>query len=89
VTAPPADNTAAAALLLAVMAWVWRPVVLGVAALVLARSAQRSIDAARGALGGQGMVTAARVVAWANIAVFGLAVFAGLAFLTVAAFRAR
>ncbi|MFZ0325109.1 MAG: hypothetical protein WAN48_13400, partial [Actinomycetes bacterium] len=61
------------------------PVVLSVVALVLAGSADTAIDASSGALGGRGLVTAARIIAWAELvavgllAVFGVSVLVGLA----------
>jgi len=55
--------------------------VLAVVALVLSKSADDTIDAAGGALGGRGLVTAARVIAWIHLAVVGIAVAFGLAVL--------
>jgi hypothetical protein len=87
--APPNDGTAVAALVLAILAWVVCPVVLGIAAVVLAGNAQRTIEASAGALGGRGLVTAARVVAWANIVLYGLFALAALSVVAVVAFTSR
>ena len=87
--APPNDGTAVAALVLAILAWVVCPVVLAIVAVVLAGNAQRTIEASAGALGGRGLVTAARVVAWANIVLYGLFALAALAVVAVVAFTSR
>ena len=42
-----------------------------------------------GALGGRGLVTAARVVAWANIVLYGLFALAALSVVAVVAFTSR
>jgi hypothetical protein len=56
---------------LSIASFVICPVVLAVVALVLASSAKAKIRASGGMVGGLGVVTAAKVVAWINI---GLAV---------------
>jgi hypothetical protein len=45
------------------------PIITAIIALVLAGSAKRNILASGGAKEGLGMVTAARIIAWANIIV--------------------
>ncbi len=65
----------------AIASWFLCPVVLAVVALVLAHSADQTIDASAGSLGGRGLVTAARVVAWIHLALAALAVALGLAVL--------
>jgi hypothetical protein len=49
------------------------PVVLAIVGLVLAQNAQNRIDAGAGRLSGAGLVTAARIVAWVNLALYVLA----------------
>jgi hypothetical protein len=66
---PPTSQHAVIALVLAVLAWLVCPVVLAVVALVLAGAARREIIGSGGRIGGEGIVTAARVLAWLNIAV--------------------
>lgn len=61
------DGTAIAALVVAICSFVVFPFIPAVIALVLASSARRDIDASGGRLGGEGLVTAARIVAWINI----------------------
>ena len=55
------------ALVVAIASFVVCPVILAVVALVLCSSARRNINASGGTLGGSGLVTAARIVAWINI----------------------
>jgi hypothetical protein len=62
----------------AIGAFVLFPVVPAVVALVLAGRAHRSIAASAGRTGGAGLVTAARVLAWINLALFGVVVVVGL-----------
>jgi hypothetical protein len=50
------------------------PLITAIIALVLAGSAKRNILASAGAKQGLGMVTGARVIAWANIAIVVLVV---------------
>lgn len=61
------EGTAVAALVCAILSWVLVPIVLAVVALVLARSAEKAIDASPTELTGRGMVTAARWVAWVHL----------------------
>lgn len=68
------NGKAVAALVLAIGSWLILPFIGAVIALFLAASAKRDIAASGGQLGGQGLVTAAKVVAWANIALSLLAV---------------
>jgi hypothetical protein len=69
--APPQrmEDMAVWALALAIASFALLPVVPAVIALFLAASADRRIAASRGMLGGHGMVRAARIVAWVNLAV--------------------
>lgn len=70
------DGKAVAALVMAIVSWVMLPFIGAVVALFLAGSAQRDIAASGGRLGGDGLVTAAKVVAWANIVLCLLAALA-------------
>ena len=62
------SSDAVAALVLAILSWAVCPLVLAVVALIFASRASKSIDASQGMLEGSGMVTAARILAWTNIA---------------------
>jgi hypothetical protein len=75
------DGNAIAALVLAIASWVVCPVVLAIVALFFASTARKNIEASNGMLEGEGLVTAARVVAWINI---GLAILAIIAIIVVA-----
>jgi hypothetical protein len=61
------ETKAVVALVLAIASWLLIPVVPAVAALFVGSAARRDIDASGGRLTGDGLVTAAKVVAWANI----------------------
>ena len=69
---PPTDSKAIAALVCAIAAFVVCPVVPAIVALFLASASQSAIHASGGTLQGEGLLTAARIVAWANIVLFGL-----------------
>jgi hypothetical protein len=75
---PQTEGNAVAALVLAIVSWTFCPVIPAIVALVLANRAQAAIDASGGWRTGSGLVTAARIVAWINIGVFGLALVAGI-----------
>ena len=81
--APPAtEGNAIAALILSIASFLVCPIITAIIALVLAGSAKRNILASGGAKQGLGMVTAARIIAWANIVVvtlFIIVVVLGLA----------
>ena len=80
---PQTEQGAIWALVSAIGAFVVCPVILAVVALVLASNADKKIKASGGALQGDGMVVAARVIAWANIILlvggFALALLIGIA----------
>ena len=59
---------------MAIGSYVLVPFVLAIVALVLASMSSRDIRASGGHLGGSGLVTAAKVLAWINIALCVLAV---------------
>jgi hypothetical protein len=66
--APPStEGNAIAALILSIASFVICPVITAIIGLVLAGTAKRNILASGGAKEGLGMVTAARIIAWANI----------------------
>lgn len=68
--APTRSGRAVAALVCAIASYFSIPVVLAVVALVLVPGAKREILASQGRLTGDGMVTAAKVLAWINIVGF-------------------
>jgi len=73
------DTKAIVGLVLAVASWVLCPVVLAIAALVVAAQSRREIDAAGGRLEGRSLNTATRWIAWVNIVLMGLAILLGIA----------
>jgi hypothetical protein len=77
------DGTAIASLILAIASFVFCPVVLSIVALALIPSSRRNINQSGGAVGGLGILTAAKIIAWINIGLFvlivGIAVIAGIA----------
>lgn len=79
------ESRAIVGLVLAILSWVFCPVVLAVAALVVAGQSDRAIAASGGAQDGRGMNTATRWISWANIAVFALVIVAGILFFAVVA----
>ena len=85
------SSKAVVALVCAIASFVVLPLAPAIAALIVASSATREIDASGGRLTGRGLVTGARVTAWVNIAlcalalvvlVLALVVFAGTATVT-------
>ncbi|MGH8867976.1 MAG: DUF4190 domain-containing protein [Actinomycetes bacterium] len=72
------EQNAVWALVCAIGSWFVVPFVLAIVALVLAANANRAIAASAGYKDGQGMVQAARIIAWANLVLFGLLLLAGL-----------
>lgn len=75
---PQTEGKAIAALVLAISSFFILPFVAAIIALFLAPAARRDIVASGGQLGGEGLVTAAKVIAWINI---GMCVLAALFFL--------
>jgi hypothetical protein len=55
------------ALVLAIASWLLFPLIPAIAALFVGSAARRDIEASAGRLTGDGLVTAAKVVAWINI----------------------
>ena len=66
-TAPKNDGTAVTALVLAIASFVVCPVIPSIVALVLANSADRNIAASNGALTGESLTRAARIIAWIHL----------------------
>lgn len=64
---PPTSSNAIIALILAVTSWAFCPIIPAIIALVFAAKADREIGAADGAIVGQGLSTAAKIVSWINI----------------------
>ena len=82
---PQTEGTAITALVLAAASWVVCPVVLAVVALALCPSARRKIESSGGALTGEGLVTAAKIVAWINIGLYAVITLAFIVIAIVAA----
>jgi hypothetical protein len=61
------EGFAIGALICAIASFVVCPVIPAVAALILAQNARNRIDDSMGRLGGAGLVTAARVLAWIHL----------------------
>ena len=61
------ESKAIIALVCAIAAWVVLPVLPAIAALMIGRTAREQISMSGGRLTGDGLVTAAKVIAWANI----------------------
>ena len=78
------SSKAVVALVCAIASFVVFPLAPAIAALVVAGSATREIDASGGRLTGRGLVTGARITAWVNIALCALALVALLLALVVA-----
>ena len=81
--AAPTEGLAIAALVCAIASFVLFPLVPGVIALVLAGRASRSIDSSGGQRGGAGLITAARVLSWINLALCAVGVLVLLALVPV------
>ena len=65
---PKSSTYAVVSLVLAIGSFVLCPVILAIAALVVASSADKEIKASNGWITGDGMVKAAKISAWINIA---------------------
>ena len=61
------ESKAIIALVCAIASWVVLPVLPAIAALMIGRTASEQIAMSGGRLTGDGLVTAAKVIAWANI----------------------
>ncbi len=70
---PQTESKAIIALVCAIAAWVVLPLLPAIAALMIGKTARERIASSGGRLTGDGLVTAAKVIAWVNI---GLSVLA-------------
>jgi hypothetical protein len=77
------EGTAIAALILSIASWVVCPLIAAIVALGLAHAAGNKIDASGGRLTGNGLVTAAKIVAWIHLVLLTLAMV-GIAIALVA-----
>ena len=68
------ETKAIVALVCAIAAWVVLPLLPAIAALMIGKTARTEIASSGGRLTGDGLVTAAKVIAWSNIVVTVLAV---------------
>lgn len=76
------STSAIVGLVLAIASWVVCPIVLAIVALVLAKKSGDEIAASGGRVGGEGLNTATKVVAWINIGLYAaLVVIFGAIFL--------
>jgi len=64
------STSAIVGLVLAVASWILCPIVLAIVALVLAKKSGDEIAASQGRVGGDGLNTATKVVAWVNIGLY-------------------
>ncbi len=72
---PQTNNNAIIALVLAIVSWAVCPIIAAIVALVFASKASKEIEQSGGWQTGGGFVTAAKIIAWINIAfmiVFGI-----------------
>ena len=79
------EGNAVAALVLAICSFIVCPLVPAIVALFLASSAKRNIDASNGALDGESLVTAARIISFINIGLCLLLIVGGIVLIIVAA----
>ena len=61
------EGNAIAALVLSICSFIVCPLIPAVVALFLASAAKRNIDASNGALDGESLVSAAKIISWINI----------------------
>lgn len=83
VAGPVTSTNAIVGLVLAIVSWVVCPIIAAIVALVLARSSSKEIAASDGRVGGAGLNTATRILAWINI---GVSILAGLVIAALAIF---
>ena len=69
---PQTEGMAITALVLSIASFVVCPLVLAIVALSLCPSAQRKIESSGGALTGESLLTAARIISWINIGIAAL-----------------
>lgn len=70
---PVSSNSATVALVLAIVSWVACPIVAAIIALIFASKGSKEIKASNGWITGDGLVLAARIIAWLNIGIMVLA----------------
>lgn len=79
------SSNAVIAIILAALSWAFCPIIAAIVALIFAHQASKEIEASGGRVQGQGLVTAARWVAWINIGlVAAMLVIGGFVLLLVA-----
>ena len=69
---PQTEGSAVGALIASILSWVFCPIIPAIVALVLIPGAKRKIDTSQGRLTGESLLTAAKWIAWINIALWGL-----------------
>jgi hypothetical protein len=82
-SAPTTSTNAVIGLVLAIVSWVVCPIIAAIAALLVARSSTKEIAASGGRVGGAGLNTATRIIAWINI---GISIVAGIVVMLLVAF---
>lgn len=75
------STNAIVGLVLAIVSWVVCPIIAAIVALVLAHASDKEIKASDGEVGGSGLNTATRIIAWLNIAI---SVVAGIVIVVLA-----
>lgn len=68
---PQTEGTAIIVLVLAISSFVICPVIPAVVALFMCPGARRKIEGSGGALTGEGLVTAAKIISWVNLGLWG------------------
>ncbi len=81
---PQTSTNAIAALVLSIVAWLICPIIPAIIALVFASKADKEIAVSNGWVTGGGLVTAAKIVAWINIGLYGALIAIGVLVLIVA-----
>jgi hypothetical protein len=79
----PTSSNAVVALILAILSWAVCPLIAAIVAIVFASIASAEINASEGRIGGRGLVTAARIVAWIHIGVMAAVILIGLLIVVV------
>jgi hypothetical protein len=69
---PQTEGTAVGALIASILAWVVCPLIPAIVALVMIPGAKRKIDSSGGRLTGDGLLTAAKWIAWINVGLWAL-----------------
>ena len=82
---PQTSNSAVAALVLSIVAWVICPIIPAIIALVFANKAEKEIAMSNGWVTGGGLVTASKIVAWINIGLYAALLAIGVLVLILAA----